>query len=437
MKLRKLAIVGAVALALMGTVTSVVLVHGNSITKDKKSDYAETERLRGDRTHDIVEVSESIADDDSFMEENVTGKDDYYKSGRGIACWGDSMTEGMGSDEGYILTDVGRVDISYYTSPYTIERLTGYRTYNLGVSGEKSDEISRRAGGLGMYTDRDLYITKYEYIDVVLVDKNGEPIHMYDYSGYGIEYNEYPDTVYIDGILCQIENRYEDRVSKQQQDIEDAEENGENWLDILQDLGEELIPGDYENLNPEDYVVGIRICDNIDENQPDELYVAQGNQVIPKAAEDHKNDILIIEMGSNGGWDNYDELIAQYQSIIDYTGCEDYIIVGDTDDPGTSIVDEGRMNTDVSDDGSGGKYTEWECALRNAFGEHFFNTRIYMLDYGLSDCGLRASILDKLYGDLGYISGKLRSDWTHFNAYGYYAKGLGLYQKGVELGYWE
>lgn len=437
MKLRKLAIVGAVALALMGTVTSVVLVHGNSITKDKKSDYAETERLRGDRTHDIVEVSESIADDDSFMGENVTGKNDHYKSSRGIACWGDSMTEGMGSDEGYILTDVGRVDISYYTSPYTIERLTGYRTYNLGVSGEKSDEISRRAGGLGMYTDRDLYITKYEYIDVVLVDKNGEPIHMYDYSGYGIEYNEYPDTVYIDGILCQIENRYEDKVSKQQQDIEDAEENSENWLDILQDLGEELIPGDYENLNPEDYVVGIRICDNIDENQPDELYVAQGNQVIPKAAEDHKNDILIIEMGSNGGWDNYDELIAQYQSIIDYTGCEDYIIVGDTDDPGSSLADEGVINMDNSEGGTGKNYTDWEVALRDAFGEHFFNTRVYMLEYGLSNCGLKASALDRLYAAFGCISGKLRSDWTHFNAYGYYAKGLGLYQKGVELGYWE
>lgn len=436
MKLRKLAIVGAVALALMGTVTSVVLVHGNSITKDKKSDYAETERLRGDRTHDIVEVSESIADD-SFMGENVTGKNDYYKNGRGIACWGDSMTEGMGSDEGYILTDVGRVDISYYTSPYTIERLTGYRTYNLGVSGEKSDEISRRAGGLGMYTDRDLYITKYEYIDVVLVDKNGEPIHMYDYSGYGIEYNEYPDTVYIDGILCQIENRYEDKVSKQQQDIEDAEENSENWLDILQDLGEELIPGDYENLNPEDYVVGIRICDNIDENQPDELYVAQGNQVIPKAAEDHRNDILIIEMGSNGGWDNYDELIAQYQSIIDYTGCEDYIIVGDTDDPGSSLADEGVINMDNSEGGTGKNYTDWEVALRDAFGEHFFNTRVYMLEYGLSNCGLKASALDRLYAAFGCISGKLRSDWTHFNAYGYYAKGLGLYQKGVELGYWE
>ena len=199
-----------------------------------------------------------------------------------------------------------------------------------------------------MYTDRDLYITKYQYTDVALVDENGEPVHMYDYSGYGIEYNEYPDTVYIDGILCQIENRYEDRVSKQQQDIEEAEEEGENWFDILQDFGEELIPGDYENLKPEDYVVGIRICDNVDENQPDGLYVSQGSQVMPKASEDHKNDILIIEMGSNGGWDDYDELIAQYQSIIDYTGCEDYIIVGDTDNPHRNVTDRCLLSAAIS-----------------------------------------------------------------------------------------
>ena len=44
---------------------------------------------------------------------------------------------------------------------------------------------------------------------------------------------------------------------------------------------------------------------------------------------------------------------------------------------------------------------------------------------------------DELYGAFGYISVKLRSDWTHFNAYGYYSKGVGIYKKGVELGYWE
>ena len=50
---------------------------------------------------------------------------------------------------------------------------------------------------------------------------------------------------------------------------------------------------------------------------------------------------------------------------------------------------------------------------------------------------LKKEKIDELYGAFGYISVKLRSDWTHFNAYGYYSKGVGIYKKGVELGYWE
>ena len=33
------------------------------------------------------------------------------------------------------------------------------------------------------------------------MDDKGNPVYMYDFSGYGIEYNDYPDTVYIDGVL--------------------------------------------------------------------------------------------------------------------------------------------------------------------------------------------------------------------------------------------
>ena len=65
------------------------------------------------------------------------------------------------------------------------------------------------------------------------------------------------------------------------------------------------------------------------------------------------------------------------------------------------------------------------------------NTRVYMIQNGLDDCGLKKEKIDELYGAFGYISVKLRSDWTHFNAYGYYSKGVGIYKKGVELGYWE
>jgi len=39
-----------------------------------------------------------------------------------------------------------------------------------------------------------------------------------------------------------------------------------------------------------------------------------------------------------------------------------------------------------------------------------------MIQNGLDDCGLKKEKIDELYGAFGYISVKLRSDWTHFNA---------------------
>lgn len=103
MKLKKFAIVGAVALALMGTVTSFVLAHGNSIVKNDNSSYVEIEIPKGDRTHDIVSVSDSISGDDSILDSDGRDTTADYKSDRGIACWGDSMTEGLGTDEDIFL----------------------------------------------------------------------------------------------------------------------------------------------------------------------------------------------------------------------------------------------------------------------------------------------------------------------------------------------
>ena len=79
----------------------------------------------------------------------------------------------------------------------------------------------------------------------------------------------------------------------------------------------------------------------------------------------------------------------------------------------------------------------WETALHDAFGDHFINMRVYMLENGLEDCGFTMTEQDREDYERGIISGQLRSDWTHFNSYGYYAKGKALYLKGVELGYWE
>lgn len=257
------------------------------------------------------------------------------QSQRKISCWGDSMMEGYGSSEAYVMTNSGTVDISYYTAPMALEALTGLKTYNFGVSGETSEEIAVRAGGITLYTDRNIYISSKKSTTAVLVDGSGQA-------------------------------------------------------------------------------------------------------VIPKAAVGHSDDIMILEMGSNGGWyGDYSLLVEQYRQIIDNSGCTDYIIVGDTDNPGESLADV--MQTQYNSDGTyvGTGDTMWEAALREAFGEHFLNMRVYMLENGLADCGLEQAPSDAAAYEMGYIPEQLRSDWTHFNSYGYYAKGMGIYLKGVELGYWQ
>ncbi len=154
---------------------------------------------------------------------------------------------------------------------------------------------------------------------------------------------------------------------------------------------------------------------------------------------DHETkDILILEIGSNGGWDNnYGLLIDQYQAIIDKSGTTEYIILGDTDDPELSA--DANQSAYIDDDEQiyvGHNETKWEAALSAAFGKHFFNTRLYLLDNGLSDVGLVPTQEDIDMIERGNLPSALRYDWTHFNNNGYYSKALGIYKKGKELGYW-
>ena len=310
---------------------------------------------------------------------------------RTITCWGDSMTEGNGTNPAVIEKDGETIDISYITYPMFIEQTTGIKTYNLGVGGETSKQIAERQGGLPIVLDRDVTIPESGAMKINLISPDDEePVYFNDYSGYGFSDEPNVNKVYIGGQPYKITF------------------NGETH--IL-----------YKNLKHKTKENESTTSVSTQTNSSG-ITLAVGTPVYTKAAIDRKNDILIIEMGSNGGWDDdLSELVAQYDAMINSAGCKYYIIIGDTDDP-------------YYDAGVG--ETAWEATLHEAFGEHFINMRLYLIEHGLSDCGLETTFADMEGYCNGEISKQLRADWTHLNAYGYYSKGLAVYQKGVQLGYW-
>lgn len=92
----------------------------------------------------------------------------------------------------------------------------------------------------------------------------------------------------------------------------------------------------------------------------------------------HPGDILVLEIGSNGGWNNdYDVLIAQCRTMLEHAGSERFIILGDTDDPGTSI---GDLSQQPFDQGEGPGETNWEAVLREEFGKYFVNMLVFLIE---------------------------------------------------------
>ena len=132
---------------------------------------------------------------------------------------------------------------------------------------------------------------------------------------------------------------------------------------------------------------------------------------------------------------NITQAVTCKAKALDNSYYADYIIVGDTDNPGESS----DIYQDVYD--NNGNYaglhaTLWEQALYDAFGEHFLNTRLYLMENALSDCGLTPTKNDIIDIQTGNLPEQIRADFTHFNSYGYYSKAKAIYLKGIELGYW-
>ena len=298
---------------------------------------------------------------------------------RSITCWGDSLTQGTGSESYYpILTNIivngVSTNVNGETMPSTLGELTTYDVYNMGVYGEDSRTIACRQGGLKMY------------VNDITIPASG--------------------SVWISQIVCEDGN------------LVDPNINGS--------IGEEAcfnacsIGGIIGTLSY-DWNAGLFIFTRTQAGT--ELVLSFDTQIITPPSIDRIGDILIIQMGNNGGYDNdYDVLISQYDAMLEYSQCKYYIIVGDTD-----------YSADYRSD--------WENALKQAYGDHFINMRQYLVDFvnngGLNDLGIPKEPDDYNQLEIGEVPYSLKvDDESHLNSYGYWIEGNAIYEKGCELGYW-
>lgn len=271
-----------------------------------------------------------------------------------IICWGDSMTEGTGGDG--------------VTYPDVLAELSGAIVKNYGVYNDFASTVAARSGGSPQHVE-DLGTIPAECVparaNVVGDDGHWDMICNFGDAGLnpcvvaGVEGN-----FSIDG------------------------ETGERFFT-------RLTPGD-------------------------PVEVPDGTPIITYAMRDKRDDdILVIWSGNSDhvGPDGMSEIIARQQSMLDYYGCDRFVIIGFQDN---------KAIPDVKGDNE---------IFKEHWGEHFLNTYDYLLAHGLEDAGITPTEQDIADINAGDTPTSLRSDEVHGTADMYKIIGRLVYEKLIELGY--
>lgn len=166
----------------------------------------------------------------------------------------------------------------------------------------------------------------------------------------------------------------------------------------------------------------------------DAVAVSAGTAVVSKNAVARKEDaVQVIYLGTNAGW-NLDPniLLNQVQSMVEYYGGTNYIIMGPA---GGQMVrtEEARAAT-----------LAYEELAAEAFGEHWLNLREYLIANSLTENGLTATKKDNERMAVGLIPWSILlssnteggTDDVHYNTHGLQSVCNAVYAKGQTLGYW-
>ncbi len=302
----------------------------------------------------------------------------------GIVCWGDSITAGMcGEGVSYPgtlhdLIDKRLIDPIRKKTGYT--GLTAPEVVNMGVSGESSTEIGGRQGGLAFVITEEMTIPA-----------GTEEVNCRFASPYILNYTE---------ILRN-----------------DGYDIGVNPVSIG---GIQGTLTTYWEM-PED-----RIAYRFHRTTPGTAKtISVGTQIWTTGSQAYRKYIPIIAMGSNGEWDVIEELITQYQAMIDYSqGPKDkYLVLGMMK----------NFDKDIT------KIKGEEAAMQQFYGAHYMSIRKELNERGLQIAGIKPTAEDKTRIKQGWIPASLlnKEDMLHNTPKGYAALGEIVYQKMDSLGYFD
>ncbi len=285
-----------------------------------------------------------------------------------IACWGDSVTEGMGMSEGN----------SY---PEQLEKMLGqrYRVMNSGDGGEKTLAIMARQGAFKLYTERDITFEAGKAAAVIgdfddngFVSASGDKIGLTQALGRNLSVN-------------------------------DVTIGGKTYT-----LG---FQGNFIWSPSISYTMLLtrKNCDSA-------LTIPAGTPVVFNNSDVATTDYCdIYFMGANGGFSGANQLVEQYQAMIDHHGNDRYLIIipywtGEYDD-----------------------------AFEAAFGDHAVNFRELAVANGLDYENITPTSADNARIARNAVPASLCYNNTpdvHLNANGYHYLAHVLYDRGTQLGFW-
>lgn len=387
-KERKKAKAANIILALLCILIAVGL--GYSVIKVREITNHEESLLQEEygkqQAEQTVAREQSVEDIDEEYQKDLDTVSKYLP---GIVCWGDTLTSGSSGTVSYPYILQKYIDTyicDIYDFRQSIDNANDFSrldwdkykvnipVINMGVENEDSTTVLGRSGAMPfVLTQRLLIPASVEPVEVHFSSLSGRPVSPLRGGDVGV-----------------------------------------NPVSINDIQGTLTIDTD-ENLNTRYYFTRLE--------SGEETLVQRGAPIVTSATDMYKNYLHVVCIGTYGGYDTANELVAQIKLLLSRQtdNTDRYLVLG--------ICYQNEWK-DMS---------ALDSVMVQSFGEHYINIRKYLCSDGMADAGLSPTYEDKLNAESGLVPVSLRSAGgdAGLSAKAYMLIGKLVYERMEKLGYFD